>query len=79
MDRLYCSPDLFFTLAGKGIGACGNLVVTHTYPCATESNAIVSIKIACFFLFCLPQCHAYVGVCERGRGNSLFSYIHIDQ
>ena len=21
MDRFYCSPDLFFTLAGKGIGA----------------------------------------------------------
>ena len=22
MDRFYCSPDLFFTLAGKGTGAC---------------------------------------------------------
>ena len=58
MDRLYSSPDLFFTLAGKGIGACGNLVVTHTYPCATESNAIVSIKIACcfFVLFTTMSC-----------------------
>ena len=25
MDRFYCSPDLYFTLAGKGIGACGTV------------------------------------------------------
>ena len=25
MDRFYWNPDLFFTLAGKGIGACGTV------------------------------------------------------